>query len=50
MPTWRTPEAPVHALYRRYMAPRVRALLDFLIGPFEEEGAALEAILAGPAA
>jgi DNA-binding transcriptional LysR family regulator len=51
MPAWRTPEAPVHALYQRsrYMAPRVRALLDFLIGRFEEEGVALEAVLAGPA-
>jgi DNA-binding transcriptional LysR family regulator len=33
MPEWRSPDVPVHALYQRsrYMAPRVRALLDFLV-------------------
>ncbi|MCA1323734.1 LysR family transcriptional regulator [Herbaspirillum sp. alder98] len=47
MPDWRTPDAPVHALYQRtrYMAPRVRALLDFLIARFEQAGVELEAIL-----
>jgi DNA-binding transcriptional LysR family regulator len=36
MPAWRSPDVPVHALYQRsrYMAPRVRALLDFLIERF----------------
>jgi DNA-binding transcriptional LysR family regulator len=38
LPEWRSAEAPVHALYQRnrYMAPRVRALLDFLIARFAE--------------
>lgn len=37
MPEWQTTEAPVHALYSRsrYLAPRVRALLDFLRERFE---------------
>jgi DNA-binding transcriptional LysR family regulator len=37
MPEWQTAEAPVHALYprSRYLAPRVRALLDFLRERFE---------------
>jgi DNA-binding transcriptional LysR family regulator len=36
LPEWRTPHAPVHALYPRshYMAPRVRVLLDFLAERF----------------
>ncbi|MDB5986047.1 MAG: LysR family transcriptional regulator [Nevskia sp.] len=39
LPEWRSADAPVHALYQRnrYMAPRVRALLDFLIKRFAEE-------------
>jgi DNA-binding transcriptional LysR family regulator len=39
LPQWRSADAPVHALYQRnrYMAPRVRALLDFLIKRFAEE-------------
>ncbi|WDZ97219.1 LysR family transcriptional regulator [Herbaspirillum sp. WKF16] len=47
LPDWRTPDAPVHALYQRtrYMAPRVRALLDFLVERFEQAGVELEAIL-----
>ncbi|NUU04013.1 LysR family transcriptional regulator [Herbaspirillum robiniae] len=47
MPQWRTPDAPVHALYQRtrYMAPRVRALLDFLVERFERAGVELEAVL-----
>ncbi len=38
LPEWRCPELPVHALYQRsqYMAPRVRALLDFLERRFAE--------------
>lgn len=44
MPEWRMPDAPVHALYQRtrYMAPRVRALLDFLVERFAQASAALE--------
>ncbi|WP_228893967.1 LysR family transcriptional regulator [Pseudoduganella aquatica] len=47
MPEWRTPDAPVHALYQqtRYMAPRVRALLDFLTERFAKAGAELESLL-----
>jgi DNA-binding transcriptional LysR family regulator len=43
LPQWRSADAPVHALYRRnrYMAPRVRALLDFLIKRFAEESSNL---------
>jgi len=39
LPQWRSADAPVHALYQRnrYMAPRVRTLLDFLIKRFAEE-------------
>ncbi len=39
LPQWRSTDAPVHALYprNRYMAPRVRALLDFLVKRFAEE-------------
>ena len=39
LPQWRSADVPVHALYQRnrYMAPRVRALLDFLIKRFAEE-------------
>ncbi|MBV6826002.1 LysR family transcriptional regulator [Pseudomonas sp. PD9R] len=38
MPEWQSAEAPVHALYprSRYLAPRVRALLDFLRERFEQ--------------
>lgn len=51
MPEWRTPELPIHAMYQRsrYMPPRVRALLDFLIERFAEENTALEALLASKA-
>ncbi|TVT84332.1 LysR family transcriptional regulator [Pseudomonas sp. H3(2019)] len=44
LPEWRTAEAPVHALYQRnrYMAPRVRALLDFLAERFAEESSHLD--------
>jgi len=43
LPHWRSADAPVHALYQRnrYMAPRVRALLDFLIKRFAEESSHL---------
>src|SRR6267154_5981140 len=43
LPEWRSADAPVHALYQRnrYMAPRVRALLDFLIKRFAEESSHL---------
>jgi DNA-binding transcriptional LysR family regulator len=38
LPEWRCPDVPVHALFQRtpYMAPRVRALLDFLEQRFAE--------------
>ncbi|MGE8154011.1 LysR substrate-binding domain-containing protein [Pseudomonas vancouverensis] len=38
LPQWHSVEAPVHALYpgSRYLAPRVRALLDFLGERFEQ--------------
>ncbi|UFH51223.1 LysR family transcriptional regulator [Pseudomonas sp. KNUC1026] len=38
LPAWRSPEAPVNALYSsgRYLAPRVRALVDFLVARFDE--------------
>jgi DNA-binding transcriptional LysR family regulator len=44
MPQWQTPDAPVHALYQRsrYVAPRVRALLDFLIARFNTAASDLE--------
>jgi hypothetical protein len=48
-------EAPLHALYHRnrFMAPRVRALLDFLSAHFAQVSDELEALLglppAGPA-
>ena len=47
LPEWRTPDTPVHALYQRtrYMAPRVRALLDFLIERFGHSFTELETML-----
>ncbi|MBV8622087.1 MAG: LysR family transcriptional regulator [Herbaspirillum sp.] len=47
LPQWRTPEAPVHVFYQRtrYMAPRVRALLDFLVERFEQASLTLEGLL-----
>jgi len=47
MPEWRSPDAPVHALYQRsrYMAPRVRALLDFLVERFAQASRELEVFL-----
>ncbi|MDE1179082.1 LysR family transcriptional regulator [Paraburkholderia sp.] len=47
MPAWRGPDVPVHALYQRtqYMAPRVRALLDFLVERFAEASQTLDAYL-----
>lgn len=47
MPQWRAPEAPVHALYQRtrYMAPRVRALLDYLVERFEVAGGEMTTLL-----
>ncbi|WP_206996695.1 LysR family transcriptional regulator [Trinickia mobilis] len=51
MPEWRSPDAPVHAIYQRnrYMAPRVRALLDFLIERFNTVSGELDAYLNPPA-
>lgn len=47
MPHWRSPDVPVHALYQRsrYMAPRVRSLLDFLVERFATAANDLEAYL-----
>jgi DNA-binding transcriptional LysR family regulator len=47
LPQWRSEDAPVHALYQRnrYMAPRVRALLEFLIERFAEESSNLDEYL-----
>lgn len=47
MPEWRSPDAPVHAIYQRnrYMAPRVRTLLDFLIERFNAVSGELDAYL-----
>ena len=47
MQEWRSPDVPVHALYQRsrYIAPRVRALLDFLIERFDTVSGDLEAYL-----
>jgi DNA-binding transcriptional LysR family regulator len=47
LPDWRHHDTPLHAIYpaKRYMAPRVRALLDFLIERFAAEEAALDDLL-----
>jgi DNA-binding transcriptional LysR family regulator len=47
LPQWRTPDAPVHVFYQRtrYMAPRVRALLDFLVERFAQASLTLEGLL-----
>ncbi|KND54311.1 Transcriptional regulator, LysR family [Candidatus Paraburkholderia kirkii] len=50
LPDWCTHEAAVHALFRanRYMVPRVRALLDFLVERFEKTTQELLGDLAYP--
>jgi len=50
LPDWCTHEAAVHALFHanRYMAPRVRVLLDFLVERFETTTAELLGDLAYP--
>ncbi|KXU90697.1 LysR family transcriptional regulator [Caballeronia megalochromosomata] len=50
LPDWCTHEAAVHALFHanRYMAPRVRVLLDFLVERFEKTTAELLGDLAYP--
>ncbi|HTR06881.1 MAG TPA: LysR family transcriptional regulator [Paraburkholderia sp.] len=47
MPDWRYPDAPLHALYHRnrFLAPRVRALLDFLTARFAQTSGELDALL-----
>lgn len=47
LPDWRHHDAPLHAIYhsKRYMAPRVRVLLDFLVERFAREEKALEDLL-----
>ncbi|MEQ5839766.1 LysR family transcriptional regulator [Paraburkholderia acidicola] len=51
LPEWRYPDAPLHALYHRnrFMAPRVRVLLDFLSERFAQVTNELEALLGAPA-
>lgn len=46
MPQWRYAEQPVHALYHRnrYLAPRVRALLEFLTERFAQTAHELSAL------
>ncbi len=50
LPEWRYPDAPLHALYHRnrFMAPRVRVLLDFLSERFAQVSGELEALLGLP--
>ncbi|MEW6342369.1 MAG: LysR family transcriptional regulator [Paraburkholderia sp.] len=50
LPDWRYPDAPLHALYHRnrYMAPRVRVLLDFLSERFALVSDELERLLGLP--
>jgi DNA-binding transcriptional LysR family regulator len=50
LPDWCTHEAAVHALFHanRYMAPRVRTLLDYLVERFEKTTAELLGDLAYP--
>ncbi|KVH32896.1 LysR family transcriptional regulator [Burkholderia cepacia] len=47
LPDWRHQSAPLHAIYpgKRYMAPRVRVLLDFLAERFAREEAAHDDLL-----
>ncbi|WP_404994333.1 LysR substrate-binding domain-containing protein [Cupriavidus pauculus] len=49
LPEWRCPDSPVHALFqqRQFMAPRVRALLDFLAERFAESASQYAAYLDG---
>jgi DNA-binding transcriptional LysR family regulator len=49
LPEWRCPDSPVHALFQRrqFMAPRVRALLDFLAERFAESASQYAAYLDG---
>jgi DNA-binding transcriptional LysR family regulator len=50
LPQWRYPDAPLHALYHRnrFMAPRVRVLLDFLSERFAQVSGELESLLGLP--
>ncbi|CAE6706442.1 HTH-type transcriptional regulator DmlR [Paraburkholderia aspalathi] len=50
LPEWRYPDAPLHALYHRnrFMAPRVRVLLDFLSERFAQVSDELEGLLGLP--
>lgn len=47
MPDWRYPDAPLHALYHRnrFIAPRVRAVLDFLTTRFAQTADELDALV-----
>jgi DNA-binding transcriptional LysR family regulator len=50
LPQWRSADVPVHALYprTRYLAPRVRALLDFLVERFSAMSGDLDPYLNPP--
>ncbi|HWW04728.1 LysR family transcriptional regulator [Collimonas sp.] len=47
IPEWRCPEAPLHALYHRnrYLTPRLRVLLDFLVRRFAQAADELQPLL-----
>ena len=47
MPDWRYPDAPLHALYHRnrFVAPRVRVVLDFLTARFAQVADELDALV-----
>ena len=47
LPEWRCPEAPLHALYHRnrYLTPRLRVLLDFLVERFMRAADELQPLL-----
>ncbi len=47
LPEWRCPEVPLHALYHsnRYLTPRLRVLLDFLVERFAREADELQSVL-----
>ncbi|PFH10080.1 DNA-binding transcriptional LysR family regulator [Collimonas sp. PA-H2] len=47
IPEWRCPDAPMHALYHRnrYLTPRLRTLLDFLVRRFAQAADELQPLL-----
>jgi DNA-binding transcriptional LysR family regulator len=50
LPEWRCPEAPLHAIYHRnrYLTPRLRVLLDFLVKRFSQAVDELESLQSLP--